>query len=175
MINRVVDEDGDATSGEEIENSYRDLYMSYLPSGWLMSQQAYHSNRQQSFVRDYIWLGGKPLAQIDSRYNSAGGLKKQDIYYIHTDHLNTPRIATNQNQKIVWRWDSDAFGDSKADIDPDGDGKKVRIRLRFPGQYYDNESKLHYNQHRDYDPKTGRYIQSDPMGIAGWAEYLCVY
>ena len=49
----------------------------------------------------------------------------------------------------------------------DQDGKKVKISLRFPGQYYDSESKLHYNHHRDYDPGIGRYIQSDPIGLGG--------
>ncbi|WP_269750002.1 RHS repeat domain-containing protein, partial [Pseudomarimonas arenosa] len=40
-------------------------------------------------------------------------------------------------------------------------------RLRFPGQYYDSESGLHYNYFRDYDPSTGRYIESDPIGLDG--------
>ncbi|HGT3378250.1 TPA: RHS repeat-associated core domain-containing protein, partial [Pseudomonas aeruginosa] len=39
--------------------------------------------------------------------------------------------------------------------------------LRFPGQYYDAESGLHYNYFRDYDPETGRYVETDPIGLEG--------
>ena len=39
--------------------------------------------------------------------------------------------------------------------------------LRFPGQFYDQNAKLHYNYYRDYDPNTGRYIESDPIGLRG--------
>jgi RHS repeat-associated protein len=41
------------------------------------------------------------------------------------------------------------------------------FNLRFPGQYRDAETALHYNYFRDYDPQTGRYVQSDPIGLAG--------
>jgi RHS repeat-associated protein len=43
----------------------------------------------------------------------------------------------------------------------------VPYNLRFPGQFYDQRAKLHYNSFRDYDPDTGRYIESDPAGLAG--------
>ena len=76
-------------------------------------------------------------------------------------------MATDENQKVVWRWDSDAFGGGQPDNDPDGDGNLVTIDLRFPGQYYDAETGLHYNYFRYYDPSTGRYITSDPIGLAG--------
>jgi len=89
------------------------------------------------------------------------------VYYIHPDHLDTPRVLTDEANRIVWRWDSDPFGAYLADEDPDEDGAKVTLNLRFPGQYFDKESNLHYNYFRDYDPQTGRYIQIDPIGLDG--------
>ncbi len=91
----------------------------------------------------------------------------QNIHYLHSDHLGTPRVATNQADRIVWRWQGDAFGNTAAESDVDGDGQAVNINLRFPGQYYDDETGLHYNYFRYYDPSIGRYITSDPIGLDG--------
>ena len=107
-------------------------------------------------TKDYLWLESKPIGQID-----VDGNQTDTINYIHTDHLQTPRLATGSNQTISWRWESKAFGNTQAQ-----DFGAV-INLRFPGQYYDAESQLHYNYFRDYDPAVGRYIESDPIGLDG--------
>ena len=67
----------------------------------------------------------------------------------------------------MWRWDGGAFGETAPNQDPDGDGNLTTVNLRYPGQYYDSETGLYYNWHRYYDPKTGRYISSDPIGLVG--------
>ncbi len=91
----------------------------------------------------------------------------QNIYYLHSDHLGTPRVATNQADRVVWRWQGDAFGNTAAESDVDSDGQAANINLRFAGQYFDAETGLHYNYFRYYDPSTGRYITSDPIGLNG--------
>ena len=95
-----------------------------------------------------------------------------DLYYVETDHLGTPRtLVSSARQTVVWSWDAldakGAFGASAADADPDHDGVPMVFNLRFPGQYYDAETGLHYIYFRDYEKETGRYIQSDPIGLAG--------
>lgn len=99
--------------------------------------------------------------------SETAGRRKKEIYYIHTDHLNTPRSITNGEQKKVWKWGNvDPFGKNAADENPEGRGR-FAFNLRFPGQYYDRETGLHYNWHRDYNPGIGRYVQSDPIGLIG--------
>lgn len=111
-------------------------------------------------LRTYVWRDDAPLAQIE--YSPS-----RRIIYYEADHLDTPRAASDESGKVIWRWESDAFGSTPPNEDPDGDGIKTTINLRFPGQYFDKETGLHYNYARSYDPKVGRYTTSDPIGLAG--------
>ena len=89
-------------------------------------------------------------------------------YYIHVDHLKTPREITRPvDNQAVWRWNNtEPFGSSAPNESPVG-LPQFTYNFRFPGQYFDQETGLHYNYFRDYDPKIGRYIQSDPIGLDG--------
>lgn len=121
----------------------------------------------QVLVR-YIWQDEVPVAVVWPPMTPGNPNSRIDrIVYLHNDHLNTPRRATDARGVLVWQWISDAFGSSAPQEDPDGDGRAVTIHLRFPGQYFDAESGLHYNWNRYYDPQVGRYTQSDPIGLAG--------
>jgi RHS repeat-associated protein len=111
-----------------------------------------------TLIREYVYLDSLPVSQIAS----SGA-----ITYLHPDHLGTPRSATNSNAQVVWRWDSDPFGRATPNEDPDGDLTNVTVNLRFPGQYFDMETAFNYNYFRDYDASSGRYVESDPIGLEG--------
>jgi RHS repeat-associated protein len=106
-----------------------------------------------NLIREYVYLNSAPLGQITTG-------SPEFLTYLHTDHLGTPRFATNTAGTQVWSWTNDAFGTSA----PSG---SVTVNLRMPGQYYDSESGLFANWNRYYNPAIGRYISSDPIGIAG--------
>lgn len=109
-------------------------------------------------IQEYVWLNDIPVVVMRGAQN----------FYIHTDQINTPRVITRgADGVVVWRWESDPFGNTAATEDADGDGIAFNFNLRFPGQYYDKESGLNYNWNRYYDPATGRYTQSDPIGQLG--------
>jgi len=108
-----------------------------------------------ALIRDYIWQEGMyPVAQID---NTTG---TEQVLYLYNDHLMTNRLATDQSQNVVWRWEGEAFGNTQAQ-----ELAGFSVNLRFPGQYFDEETNLHYNHFRYYDPELGRYIASDPIGL----------
>ncbi|HET7831984.1 MAG TPA: RHS repeat-associated core domain-containing protein [Gallionella sp.] len=97
------------------------------------------------------------------------------VYYIHTDHVDTPRTITDTNGTVVWQWDNtDPFGANMPNENPSGAGQ-FTFNLRFAGQYYDRETGLNYNVNRDYNPGLGRYIESDPIGLgSGLNTYIYV-
>jgi RHS repeat-associated protein len=116
-------------------------------------------------LRLFAWNGSTPLAT--SNNFTVGTTTSSTLFYIHADHLNTPRLIANQSQQTVWRWDNDdPFGANMANANPSGLGT-FTFNLRLPGQYFDPETNYHYNYHRDYSPEIGRYVESDPIGIEG--------
>ncbi|MFN7219941.1 MAG: RHS repeat-associated core domain-containing protein [Burkholderiales bacterium] len=130
----------------------------------------YHANATSAVTASGVSGSGSP-SQTDflTVVQSAAG-----IFYVHTDHLGTPRAITDpSDNKLVWRWkNDDPFGNNQPDENPNGangsgSNAAFKYNLRFPGQYFDQETGTYYNYFRDYEPSVGRYIQSDPIGLRG--------
>ena len=105
-----------------------------------------------------------PVAVVAPNAAAAGA--STDIFYIHADHLGTPRAVVDRAGRQRWLWTGEPFGASQPNTNPQGLGA-FNFDLRFPGQYFDAESGLIYNHHRNFDPTLGRYVQSDPIGLTG--------
>ncbi len=92
-----------------------------------------------------------------------GNVTVDELFYIYSDHLSTPRKITNQDNILHWFWHNiDPFGDNEP-----VSNSNIEFNFRFPEQYYDKETKTNYNLFRDYNSSLGRYMQSDPMGLNG--------
>ncbi|WP_183701993.1 RHS repeat-associated core domain-containing protein, partial [Marinobacter oulmenensis] len=92
-----------------------------------------------------------PLLQRDSG----------EVYFYQNDHLGTPQRMVAKSGAVVWQSSYMAFGKAPLFI------TKISNNLRFPGQYFDQETEFYHNYFRDYDPTLGRYIQFDPIGLKG--------
>ncbi|WP_253734562.1 RHS repeat-associated core domain-containing protein [Methylomonas sp. ZR1] len=110
--------------------------------------------------RTYLFEPGsfRPLALHEQDNTQASG----STYHYHLDHLGTPRELTDTDGRIVWSARYRAYGNlALADVET------IDNPLRFQGQYYDQETGLHYNLNRYYDPNAGRFIHQDPIGLEG--------
>lgn len=118
---------------------------------------------QGQTVRSYGWVPGAPWGtgpvwQQDHASTANGA---SPYHFLHTDHLERPLVASGEAGNPTWQALSESFGQTLIE-----QGGATQINLRLPGQYWDAETGAHYNQQRDYDPGTGRYIQSDPLGLS---------
>lgn len=138
-------------------------YTLYDEAGhWLGDYDSNGAVKQQA-----IWLDDLPVGLLANA---------NKLHYIEPDHLGSPRVVIDPTRDVaVWTWSlkGEAFGNTAPNRDPDGDGAALVLDMRFPGQRFDAASGLNQNYFRDgYDASTGRYTQSDPVGLmAGVSTY----
>jgi RHS repeat-associated protein len=122
------------------------------PTAFVYDEAGHIAGRYDTTVgyEETVYLGDLPVALMEP----AGP------YFIAPDNLGSPHHITDINGQVVWQWDHDPFGVGQPT------GLLASYEGRFPGQFADTESGRNYNYYRDYDPSTGRYIESDPVGLA---------
>ena len=183
--------------GRRIEKSKQDSinrnYTETTQYGWDGDTLAFESTHQ--YTKHYVYEMGSfiPLIQASYRqqinqhqtptwdngydidkdplWQTTQKAEKFDrVWFYHCDHLGTPQEMTDQTGAIVWSAEYKAWGECKAktfvkrDI---WDSEIITNNIRFQGQYYDQETGLHYNRYRYYSPYVGRFISKDPIGLLG--------
>lgn len=127
-------------------------YYVYDLQGLLIAEL--NSNAQTQI--EYVYLNGKRIALLVNATSTTP-------YYVHTNHLDAPLAISDTSGNTVWQASYTPFGDIEITLDT----LPENLTARFPGQYSDTTTGFYYNYFRDYDPELGRYIQSDPIGLAG--------
>ena len=115
-----------------------------------------------SLLRNYYQ---SPSSDYDPTVVAVGN----DLYFFHCDHISVPQRITDENGDFVWEGYHNGFGDVTVTQEA------LVNNLRFPGQYFDQESRLHYNFYRYYDPESGRYLSPDPLWYSGGGVNLYTY
>lgn len=163
-----VAEDGSTTVAE---------WTDFTWSGYTLAEQTAYSPRLPGpYTQSWDYDGYRPVAQSEHLGNAgtdgasagdpfAGADSPQDeidrrFFAIVTDLVGAPTHLVDPDGGTAWQADATLWG-----LSTPQPGGSTGIPLRFPGQYYDPETHLHYNVHRYYDPATARYLTADPLGL----------
>lgn len=93
---------------------------------------------------------------------------RRKIHLYHCDHRGLQLALVSHEGATEWEAEYDAWGNMLRETNP----HNLAQLIRLPGQQCDEETGLYYNRHRYYDPKQGRYITQDPIGLrGGWNLY----
>lgn len=166
--NRLSVFQGSAASAEYLYNGrgervYKNLTSAFGSTQFLYDQDGHliaEFHGQSGPMRGYVWMDDMLVAVFED----------ESYFLVESDHLSTPRaVIGGRGDQVLWSWPllGRAFGQDAADEDVDQNLVPFSFNPRFPGQYFDAESGLHHNYFRDYEAATGRYAESDPIGLMG--------
>ena len=107
-------------------------------------------------VRAFGWMPNSGWTTAPLFVRDGGGYG-----FFHSDQLGSPQRVTDTSGAVVWSARYESFGAARVDVDA------TRNPFRLPGQFLDDETGLHNNLFRTYDPAVGRYLEADPLGLGG--------
>jgi len=156
---------------EAIDNNGKLTEYAYDPLGRRISKQSENS------TTNFLWMEDVLLSETTEQDNNKqektylfepgtfkplAFVQNKNVYHYHLDHLGTPQEISDANGNIVWAVSFKAYGNLAVAYE-----NEIENNIRFQGQYFDEETGLHYNRFRYYDPGCGRFINQDPIGLAG--------
>ncbi|EPF6424320.1 RHS repeat-associated core domain-containing protein [Acinetobacter baumannii] len=160
--------DGDTLayeSTEQLTKHYiyeKDSFVPMLQAVYLspieLHQTPDWSDRAYNIHRDPLWKTEKQGKEFD------------DVWFYHCDHLGTPQEMTDHTGAIIWKAEYKAWGECKTERAKSNffeNSEIISNNIRFQGQYFDEETGLHYNRYRYYSPYVGRFVSKDPIGLLG--------
>ncbi|GGW55896.1 hypothetical protein GCM10010503_36260 [Streptomyces lucensis JCM 4490] len=129
---------------------------------WDGTQLAEETDTTTGVTLTWEYEGPQPLSQLERRLPDDAGQQEVDsrFFAIVTDVIGTPTELVDEQGDIAWHKRSTVWGITARNRDA-----RAHTPLRFPGQYADPETGLHYNLNRHYDPETARYVSADPLGL----------
>lgn len=145
----------------------------YDDSGELVAEVGCFSSSDCSGNRplqEYVWFGGVLVGIIESTIPTTGEVNDTGaaLKWVHAGLLGEPRRVTADAGLIVWALDVPPFGlFDDASVQQTTAGITTTLAVGLPGQYFDTETRLHYNWHRFYMPDLGIYLQADPLIATG--------
>ncbi|WP_167375394.1 RHS repeat-associated core domain-containing protein [Burkholderia metallica] len=149
------------------------------------------AQRLHTFIERHQWQGASlylhepgtfvPLARLDEtlveaafiatgtdgRFVQVPAKTRHATLFYQNDHLGTPQELLDESGKVVWLGRYRAWGGEKTVWREVPERNEVGNPVRFQGQYCDDETGLHYNRYRYYDPSSGRFVSKDPIRLAG--------
>ncbi|MEW2510465.1 RHS repeat-associated core domain-containing protein [Streptomyces sp. NPDC046870] len=129
---------------------------------WEGTQLVEETDTATGVTLTWEYEGPQPMAQLERRLPAEAGQREVDsrFFAIVTDLVGTPTELVDERGDVAWYKRSTVWGVTARNRDA-----RAHTPLRFPGQYADPETGLHYNLHRHYDPETARYVSADPLGL----------
>ncbi|SDY10666.1 RHS repeat-associated core domain-containing protein [Amycolatopsis xylanica] len=127
--------------------------------GAVLAEQTHSSGQATTWEFDPASF--RPLTQVERAPADQEWVDRQ-FYAIVTDIVGTPTELVDARGELTWRQEATLWGEAVGALT-----NRAYTPLRFPGQYHDQETGLHYNYHRYYDPAAGRYSSGDPLGLPG--------